>query len=73
MLFVSSPCVTIDIASSADVCLQYVLFRHIDKEEYVLSTTQTTENHESAEFEAIEGTIPDETVGVSTGAEKHQV
>jgi hypothetical protein len=56
--------------------LQYFLFRHIDKEEYVLSTTQTTENHESAEFEAIEGTNPDGAVtdgAVTTGSEKHQV
>lgn len=51
--------------------LFYFLFRHIDKEEYVLSTTQTTENHESAEFEAIEGTNPDGAV--TTGSEKHQV
>lgn len=51
--------------------LFYFLFRHIDKEEYVLSTTQTTENHESAEFEAVDGTNPDGAV--TTGSEKHQV
>ena len=37
----------------------------------MLSTTQTTENHESAEFEAIEGTNPDGAI--TTGSEKHQV
>ena len=42
----------------------------------MLSTTQTTENHESAEFEVVDGTIPEETLGnvaVTSGAEKHQV
>jgi hypothetical protein len=55
---------------------QYFTFRHIDKEEYVLSTNQTTENHESAEFETVEGLEPNETSGhgsIAVGAEKHQV
>jgi hypothetical protein len=54
----------------------YWNFRHIDKEEYVLSTNQTTENHESADFETVDGMDPAEPLGVTSitsGAEKHHV
>ncbi|KAF2165996.1 hypothetical protein M409DRAFT_66905 [Zasmidium cellare ATCC 36951] len=37
----------------------YFLFRHIDKEEYVLSTNQTSENHETNEFETVDTMDPE--------------
>ncbi|KAK4494400.1 hypothetical protein PRZ48_014698 [Zasmidium cellare] len=39
--------------------LFYFIFRHIDKEEYVLSTNQTSENHDAAEFETVDTMDPE--------------
>lgn len=35
------------------------MFRHIDKEEYVLSTAQTTEDHDARDFETVDTMDPE--------------
>lgn len=39
--------------------MQYFFFRHIDKEEYVLSTNQTTEDHDRNDFETVDTMDPE--------------